>query len=246
VNYDLVRKLPLVYREQIEGHFVNSPGTFVWKLQNFPKYVPRQALTRFLVKSEIFKQVLNIQGSVVECGVLAGEGLMTWAQLSAIFEHLNYQRKIIGFDTFAGFAELSPEDNTGESPVAYQGGLALDSYNDIMEAIRLYDMNRFLGEVPKVALVKGDIQETVPAYLEHHPETIISLLFLDVDVYAPTKTALEHFVPRMPRGAIIAFDELNDRGWPGETIALLDTIGVQDLRIQRFTYDTKISYAVLE
>jgi hypothetical protein len=90
------------------------------------------------------------------------------------------------------------------------------------------------------------MKETVPKYLKQNPETIVSLMYLDVDVFEPTKIALEYFVPRMPKGAIIAFDELNDRGWPGETLAVLETIGIRNLRIQRFYYDTKISYAVLE
>ena len=35
------------------------------------------------------------------------------------------------------------------------------------------------------------------------------MLYLDFDLYAPTKAALETFLPRMPKGAILAFDELN-------------------------------------
>lgn len=244
--YDSAAYLPKEFREKLEAYFVNSPGTFVWKLQNFTKYVPRQALTRMLVKYEMFRRVLPLQGSVVECGVLAGGGLMVWAQLSAIFEPLNYQRRIIGFDTFSGFAGIAPEDATGESAIAYPGGLALDSYNDILESIKLYNANRFMGSMEKVFLVKGNIKKTVPEYLQKHPETIVSLIYLDADVFEPTKVALEHFIPRMPKGSVIAFDELNDRAFPGETLAVLNTIGVRNLRIERFYYDTKISYAVLE
>ena len=244
--YDAASYLPEEFRDRLESYFISSPGTFVWKLQNFAKYVPRQSLARFLLKTEMFKRVLDLQGSIIECGVLAGGGLMVWAELSAIFEPLNYQRRIIGFDTFSGFTELSPEDKTGQSPFLYSGALALDSYNDILESIKLYDMNRFLGGIEKVFLVKGDMKKTVPKYLEQNPETIVSLMYLDVDVFEPTKIALEHFVPRMPKGAIIAFDELNDRGYPGETLAVLKTIGIRNLRIHRFYYDTKISYAVLE
>ena len=57
--------------------------------------------------------------------------------------------------------------------------------------------------------------------------------------------ALEHIVPRMPKGAIIIFDEINDHGLPGETMALEETMGIRNLRIERFSFDTKISYAVL-
>lgn len=52
------------------------------KMENFPKYVRRQNLTRFLALYEIFKQVVEVKGSIIECGVHQGFGVMTWAKLS--------------------------------------------------------------------------------------------------------------------------------------------------------------------
>ena len=45
----------------------------------------------------------------------------------------------------------------------------------------------------------------------------MSLLFIDCDLYEPTRAALRAFLPRMPKGAIVAFDELDNPIWPGET-----------------------------
>jgi len=53
-------------------------------VEDFTKYVPRQILARFLVRNELFKMVLNIKGSIIECGIFRGGGLMAWAQLSSI------------------------------------------------------------------------------------------------------------------------------------------------------------------
>ena len=91
----------------LENYISKSPFSEVNKFNNFTKYITRQGLTRFLCKNEIFQKILNIDGSVVECGVLFGGGVMTWAQLSSIYEPVNYTRKIIGFDSFAGFPNLS-------------------------------------------------------------------------------------------------------------------------------------------
>lgn len=245
--YDNASYLPEAYRDQLEEYFNTSVGTSVWKLQNFPKYVPRQSLTRFLVRYEIFKQVLNIQGSVVEIGVLDGASLMSWAQFSAILEHLNYQRRVIGFDVFGEKPTASKQDQTGDSVKMYEDGtMSLDSYADITKSIQIFDMNRFLSSQTKVFLIKGDVKETAPRYLQENPETIVSLLYLDVNLYEPTKAALDTFLPRMPKGSVIVFDELNDRGLPGETLAVLDSIDIRSLRIQRFSFDTKISFAVVE
>jgi len=235
-------KKELDYYKKLDDYFTNTRGNFVEKLKNFAKYVPRQDLTRFLVRNELFQKVLHMSGSIVECGVLHGAGVMTFAQLSAIFEHLNSQRKIIGFDTFEGFPEPSKFDNP---EYAKKGTYKADSYEDLKTAIKLYDMNRFLNHEPKVELVKGDILKTVPQYLKDNPHTIVSLLYIDVDLYEPTKVILENFIPHMPKGAILAFDDLNDKNWPGETTALLNTLGIRKLKFQRFTYDTRVAYTVL-
>ena len=111
--------------------------------------------------------------------------------------------------------------------------------------MRLYDLNRSIGHVPKIELVSGDAIKTIPAYIKDNPHLIVSLLYLDFDLYEPTKKAIEYFVPRMPKGAIIAFDELNQKQWPGETLALLDTLGINSLEIKRFPFSPALSYAVI-
>jgi len=50
----------------------------------------------------------------------------------------------------------------------------------------------------------------------------------------------------MPKGAIVAFDELNVDHWPGETQAVFEAVGLNNLKIRRFPYHPQISYAVLE
>ena len=47
------------YRKELEKYFEKSAGSISEKLENFPKYVPRQNLARFLARYEIFKLVKN-------------------------------------------------------------------------------------------------------------------------------------------------------------------------------------------
>jgi hypothetical protein len=171
---------------------------------------------------------------------------MTWAHLSEIFEPLNHTRNIIGFDTFAGFVSMSEKDNTGRAHQGRTGGLAIDTHDDLLQSIRLYDQNRFLNHIEKVKLVKGDVAKTLPAYLEANPHLVVSLAYLDFDIYEPTVTALRYLVPRIPKGGILAFDELNHEVWPGETIAVMEEVGLNQLRIKRFPFGSTMSYAVIE
>lgn len=215
------------------------------RLENFPKYVRRQHLKRFLALYEIFKRAMTVKGSIVECGVFRGFGVMSWAKLSAMLEPENLTRRIYGFDTFAGFPSTGEQD---DNPVAAprQGALAADSYEELQALIAEYDQDRFLGHIDKVHLIKGDVNETIPKFVTAHPHLVVSLLFLDVDLFEPTRTALEQFVPRMPRGAVLAFDELDNPMWPGETLALLETLGIKNLRLQRLEWDPYIAFAVIE
>lgn len=237
----------LEYLEKLSEYIPESKGTLVDKFENFPKYSPRTSLARFLVKYEIFKQILDIQGSIIECGTNFGGGLMTWAQLSAIMEPSNHQRRIYGFDTFEGFPSIDNKDMTDENKDLCQiGSLNSDSYEDLKQCIELYDMTRYLNHIPKVELIKGDIITTIPSFLEKNSHLIISLLYLDVDLFRPTQSAINQLMNRMPKGSIIAFDELNIPYWPGETQAVLDTMYLEDLKIQRFSHlGTAISYAVI-
>ena len=202
-------------------------------------------MTRLLARYEIFKHILHVKGSIVECGVYRGGGLMSWANFSTILEPNNLTRRIYGFDSFAGFPQVSAEDAT-TARTTKPGELAADCFGEMQELIGAFDQNRFLGHVPKLELVRGDAGETIPAFIQSHPQIVISLLFLDFDLYQPTKIALEHFLPRMPKGAVIAFDELDNPAWPGETLALLHHRGINTLRLERLDFDPYIGFAVID
>lgn len=226
--------------------FESSSGTVVEKIDAFPKFATRQALAKFLTKYEIFKQVLEVNGSIVEGGVLHGGGTLTWAKLSSILEPVNHTRKIIGFDTFSGFPAVSCVDLQGGTSSHFRiGGLTGSPKRDVEKAIELYDLNRPLKHIPKIELVEGDACVTARQYLEDNPHLVVSILYLDVDLYEPTKALIETFLPRMPRGSIIAFDELNAKMFPGETVAVAESIGIRNLQIKRFPFDSYVSYAVL-
>lgn len=229
---------------KIEEVFLKCSDSVETKLDNFTKYVRRQKVTRLLAQYEIFKQILEVKGSIIECGVYHGFGLMAWAQLSAILEPVNLTRRIYGFDTFEGFPSTHEKDRSQLAEIE-AGSLCSDPYDELIEITRIYDSNRFLGHIPKIELIKGDAVRTIPEFIKNHKHLVVSLLFLDFDLYEPTKAAIENFFPRMPKGAIIAFDELDNPLWPGETQSLLDTIGINKLEIKRLEFDPYIGYAVV-
>ena len=51
-------------------------NNLVKKFDDFEKYTRRQIISRFLARYELFKMTKNIKGSIIECGVHYGGGLM--------------------------------------------------------------------------------------------------------------------------------------------------------------------------
>lgn len=221
-----------------EHYWEQSPGSIDEKLSAFPKFVDRTALSRFLVKNEIFQRIRGVQGSIVEGGVHFGGGLFTWANLSALYEPLNHRRRIIGFDTFEGFPSVTEHDKVGRSHQAIAGGYKGGALEDLQQAAQLFDEGRSLAQLPKVEVVKGNFMETCGEFLDRNPHLVVSLLYLDFDIYEPTKHALELILPRMPKGAVVAFDELHVEEWPGETQALHEAVGISNSRLERMPFSS--------
>ena len=233
--------------EAMEKVFGMGSETICDKIDAFPKYASRQAIAKFMTKHEIFKKIKNVNGSIIECGVHHGGGLMAWAKLSSILEPVNHTRKIVGFDTFEGYTSITEQDTkTGDSIHFECDGRMAGSFDELKKVINLYDLNRPLSHIPKVELVKGNIIETAPKYIEENPHLVVSLLYLDLVIYEPTKAAIAAFLPKMVKGAIIVFDELNADMYPGETQAVDEVIGLKNLKIQRFEFDSYVSFAIID
>ena len=214
------------------------------KIRSFAIYTPRQVISDYLVRYHLFEKILHVPGSIVECGVFNGQGLMSYANFSAILEPNNFTRKIIGFDTFDGFANVANEDLTSSNEMVKDGGMKADSLSRLYKAVELFDANRFLGHLPKVELVKGNILKTLDEYVNANPHILVSLLYLDLDIYEPTKHVLKTLLKRVPKGGIVAFDELNFKDFPGETLALMDTLELSAVELRRIPFCSRISYFI--
>jgi hypothetical protein len=227
--------------------FVNECGWDAFdKTQNFPIFATRQSISRFLETYEFFKLAQNIPGCFLEVGVASGSFLMAMAHFSSIFEGNHYTRRVIGFDTFEGFTEPSPEDLTSGAAHMTKGGLAIESKSILEKSAALYDENRPIGHIPKVELIKGDVSKTLPQYLEEHPELIVGILHMDVDLFQPTKDTLNLLKDRMPKGSMIIFDEPNHKDYPGETLAIIESMGLPNLRLRRLNISAMAAYAFIE
>jgi hypothetical protein len=215
-------------------------------LPNVGLFLSSKSLSRVLFFYEIYKKILHTHGIIVEFGVRWGQTLSILSALRGIFEPFNRHRKIVGFDTFAGFKGMSDKD--GALCKTVDGSFSVsENYQQYLET--LLGLQEALNPIPhlkKFELVRGNAMETIPAYLKRQPETIVSLAIFDFDIYQPTRAALEAIKPHLFKGSVLVFDELADDVFPGETVALREVFNLADLRIERLPMTARVSYVVLQ
>lgn len=203
----------------------------------------RPSLARVLNLNHLYDQMLPVSGSICEFGVHYGSSLATLVNLRAIKEPYNYARHIFGFDTFSGFAGVSAEDGRAEN-----GDFKIQNdYEKFLENLLLaQEALSPNNHLKKFSLIKGDASVTINSWLQQNPHTVISMAIFDMDIYKPTLEVLKAIRPRLCKGAIVVFDELNSPHFPGETTALFEAFDVNRIQLMRSPYLPYNSYFRLD
>ena len=233
-------------RRQGSNLFNNNPIPENEILSQVGIFQKRQELSKVLFLNEIYQKIINVHGSIIEFGCRWGQNLVTLSNLRGIYEPYNYNRKIIGFDTFKGFKDISNKDGDDESIEEGAFGVSKDYEFYLKELMLYHESESPLNHINKFEICKGNVCDELPKYLKKFPETIIALAYFDFDLYEPTKYSLEIIKKHLVKGSIIVFDELNDPGFPGETLALNEIMGLNNIRLQRNNFSALQSYYVYE
>ncbi len=215
-------------------------------LQNLGLFLQRQHLSRILMLNDMYKKIVNVHGIVCEFGVRWGNSLALYESFRGMYEPYNYNRKIVGFDTFEGFPSVHEKD--GNSSIMKKGAYSTTKgYENYLEQILSHHESESpISHKKKFELVKGDATVTIKKYLKDHPETVIAFAYFDFDIYEPTKVCLEAIKPHLTKGAIIGFDELNFPDFPGETRAFDEVFGINKYTLHRDVNNPLPSYIVYE
>ncbi len=183
---------------------------------NWPLFAGVVNIGRFLAIYDLVKRVVNLPGHFCELGCYNGANLVYLAKIVNILIPDSYT-EIIGFDSFEGLKTFNDEKDPQDKAKienSYKGNVEL-----LEDIIRLYEFDEF------IQLIKGDVQETVALFLQERKDMRFSLIYLDMDLYPPTKIAIELLYPCLLKGGIMVFDEYNVENWPGETSAVHDVLG---------------------
>ena len=201
----------------------------------------------------IIKNCSKIDGDIIELGVLRGKSLLT---IAVILKKLKIKKRIIGFDTFSGFPKLHKLDSIDNfknrkyftkdhylnvkdfwklKNKIYKKKLNTknisSSLNFSNSSISLLKEKIKLLKLKNVTIIKGDVIETLPRFLEKNSKLKIMACNLDIDLYFAYKKSLPILWPRLEKNGYIHLDEYYSLKFPGPKIACDDFIDKNNIKL---------------
>ena len=179
-----------------------------------------ERLRKFLVREHLFKLSLDVPGDIVEVGVFKGTGMAQLLKLREIFTPAS-NKKVIGFDLFSTSNDykntLNNEDNKlneyyNRCDVKMENGIQKEEIQYFFDNMKL--TNGRIGFNEDIyQLIEGDVDISIPKYLENNPGFRISFLYIDLDIDKPTYTSLTLLFNRIVPGGIIVLDDYACEKW---------------------------------
>lgn len=151
----------------------------------------------------------SIDGDVVELGVAAGGNFATML-LGCREAGLN--KKGWGFDSFQGIqlagkkdtsqpgiGEITHNVDVPDEELLVSSGITVHPKQNVIDNLTNW------GLYNNVELVEGWVQHTLPEYADKIQK--IAVLRLDMDIYYPTKIALEYLFKKVVKGGVVIIDD---------------------------------------
>jgi hypothetical protein len=176
-------------------------------------FINKRTLREVLWLNEIYNRIDEVPGHIVELGVGPGTNTIIFGNLIKLYSDEDL-RAYYGFDTFGGY---EPEDLDSSPHLPEEAWQDLD-VSEIRQTLNTHDVDDV------TTLVKGDLKETLPEWIDNaytekkSPGNLhVALLYIDCNSYLPAKTGMEELFEYLSPGAIVCVDELRQGG---ETRAL--------------------------
>ena len=159
---------------------VGFPDLFEY-IDQYGLYAGAQTIGSRLFAYEAIKRTINIPGHIVEFGVFKGSNLLYMAKVLRLLQPSTH-KLVFGFDTFTGLPDSTEKDGMFAVEMA---GEYLGNEELIRDAISLYELDTWCH------LIVGNAVQTIKEFEEEKPEVLISLAWVDFDLYEPTVVALD-------------------------------------------------------
>jgi hypothetical protein len=234
VRISLSPEASLESRVRIHAMIDEFPGSIDERERSLGLWLRGSLLARILAIGDIYRSIVGLPGSIFDLGTWRGQTAVLCENFRAVYEPLNMTRRVVAFDTFSGYAGFGPEDRPTEIHRDGTYDVGGERYEDYLaELLRLHETSNALGHLNgKHRLVRGDVRETLPAWLDENRNEIIALAFLDVNAVEPTRASIEAIWPRLVPGGKIAVWQLVQHRIPAEGVVYAhDVLGRLEHRI---------------
>lgn len=207
--------------ETILGEY---PHSVQHLLGHWPVYTKRILMARFLAHWEVYKKVMDLPGSILEMGVSRGVSLFSFYKFLEITHPGDTGRRVYGIDSFEGLTDFSEKDGQETAGAAAAdrktgGWSAGPVEGELMSLATLHNADNILAR-ERIKIVKGRVQAALQPLLDETPGLRFSLVHFDMDLYEPTKYALNTVWDYIVPGGLLVFDEYAVMPWEGETRAV--------------------------
>ena len=239
-NEDQKEKRKFLVNGLLDNKFLNGDNL----INNLGLFLKTGSLSQILFLNEVYLLIKDMPGSIFEFGCWYGQNLIIFENLRAIYEPFNKLKKIVGFDTFEGYPESCKTDKDKNgidsgylNTKIYNIG---ENYHKYLEKIiDFHEENNVLPHIKKNKIIKGNIINTLPTYLQDNNYSVICLAYLDLALYEPTLFVLKNIIPYLVKGSIIILDEFNHPLFRGDTLAFREIF-------KDINYEIKISQFMRE
>lgn len=207
-----------------------------WDLENgFYLTCKNNRMSEYISHLELYKMILNRPGEVAEFGVFKGSSLIQFLSFREYYENFE-TREIIGFDVFGDF----PSNVDLNSDKAFINEFTSEGGNGISKS----DLDMYLKNknFKNYQLIKGDIIDSLPRFLEDNPEKRFAMVHIDVDVYEATKCILENIWEKVVKGGLVLFDDYGIVD--GGTKAIDEFFSGKDIVFQQLKYKYKPAFVI--
>jgi hypothetical protein len=205
-------------RRNIFNRIAEYPGTAEETERSLGLFLRGSLLARILAIQEAYKLIIGKPGFVFDIGTWRGQTAVLCENIRAIYEPLNFSRKVVAFDTFEGYVGFGEKDRPTQ--VHQEGTYKLDSadYREYLELLlEDHEKSNAMGHnFGKHKVIQGDCRLTIPQYFSENPNAFVALAFLDVNSYSPTSEAVTQIWPRLIPGGYLAIWQLTRDVIPAE------------------------------
>lgn len=192
-----------------------------WRDDDFNAYLSRfgeewgMNAGRRWTMHQLLRMVATIPGDSAECGAWRGASSFLICKAN---ESSMLAREHFIFDSFEGLSE--PDSSDGSH--WHRGDLSV--HEDAVRA-NLSDCNN-------VHFMRG----WIPTRFSEVAERRFSFVHIDVDLYEPTRDALEFFYPRLSSGGMLLLDDYGFSTCPGATRAVEEYTTRENLQVVGLPY----------